>query len=859
VSAAPKPLLSAGTCPQCTADNGRVCPCDDPSTCPWPIWNPRGLPEIAYRAGDFASFRRAMLHALPGESELAGWRPTASTDLAQVVDWWAYIADVLAFYTERIANEAYLGTATLPESVSRLVSVLGYRPRPGIGATATLGVLAAGPGPITLPAGFAVMSKAAPGVDPQTFELGRPAGFAEPASVPAPPSDSHVPPAAGPPDAAPAGTADPPPRLQLIVRGGVLVKGRPTSVKVGDRLLLIVGTWASADDQAAVVTVTGLVPEKDAHRRTNTRILITGADGLGAAARAADFRLQRPTAANHLVTVPTDCTPVTKNGLVLDSTARFLKAGNPLLVELPGAGTGTKSGSGFDIVHLDKYREVVWFADGDKSDPTKPPTPPKGIPLLVADLEVTVSGGGDLGAAYGGRVAEATVRSGWTDVGTLLDTPVDQVDGVPSAVQLARPPRATPGKAVPALVEDANGTGSAVTATPQPGGATVALSGASDSGFLQPPLRLLWDLITVTRGASVRDESLGLGDAAQAGQDFVLQKKPVTYLADEAGGTAAPGPTGLAGAGSRSGDGYSSTVDLVVDGVHWREVPSFYGTGPGDAVFVTREDEQSRTHVLTGDGVNGLRLATGAVVTASYRIGGGAAVPPRGHLTQILTPVDNLSSLRDPAGAGGGADPDPPERLRALAPASVLTFGRAVSAEDYAVIAAQAPGVIRAAAQWAWDPGQQRAMTAVYVGDDDAAVASARAALRAAADPNRPVTVLPAVPVRTRLRLTLRLDPAYVTDLVLAAVRSELLDPPAGLFAPGVLALGEVLYRSRIEAACDLPGVLAVRHLRMRWHGYRPGTVPRDARGPRYVPGAGGWFDVPAERLHISAEVAEDA
>ena len=297
-------------------------------------------------------------------------------------------------------------------------------------------------------------------------------------------------------------------------------------------------------------------------------------------------------------------------------------------------------------------------------------------------------------------------------------------------------------------------------------------------------------------------------------------------------------------------------MELVVDGVLWQEVPSFFSHGPAETVFVTQQDEQLMTHVLTGDGINGARLATGAVVTATYRIGSGAASPPPGALTQVLSPVPNLSSVRDPAGAGGGADPDPPDRLRELAPASVLTFGRAISADDYLVVAAQAPGVNRAAVVWAWDPGQQRAMTVVYVGDDAAALASARAALRAAADPNRPVTVLPAIPLTTRLRLVLRLDPAYVADGVVAAVRSALLDSPDGLFAAGVLAVGETLYRSRIEQVCNLPGVLAIHHLRMRWHGRLLGSVPRDARGPRYSPGEGGWFNLSAGRLTIGTEVA---
>ena len=310
-------------------------------------YQPAGLPSIAYRAGDFGSFRQAML--LPSqldpaaEADLAGWRPTAGTDLAlQVVDWWAYVAEVLTFYTERIANESYLGTALLPESIRRLVSLLGYRPRPGIGATATLGVIAAGPGSVTLPAGFQVSSKAAPGVSAQIFELAQPVTITAPTSVPSPPAETtKAQPTGGPPANTRAGTADPPAHSGLIVRGGVLVQGKPTSISAGDRLLLIPAAWSSSNPRAAVVQVGGVVQETDPHGKVNTRVLLTGTVGLGAAAHAADYLLCRPTVTSHLITVPTGTTAmVSANGLVLDSTARSIQADDPVVIDVPGAGTG---------------------------------------------------------------------------------------------------------------------------------------------------------------------------------------------------------------------------------------------------------------------------------------------------------------------------------------------------------------------------------------------------------------------------------------------------------------------------------------------------------------------------------------
>ena len=803
----------------------------------YPISNPSGLTQLAYRVGTFATFRRALLQHLDGETELDAWNPTAGGDLGlQVLDWWAYIADILTFYNERIVHEHFVGTAQLDSSVKDLVGLLGYRPRPGIGATGTLAVVASGPGPLILRSGLAIASKATPGLESQTFETTASATFSQPTTVPGPAPENlaTAAPLAGPPAGAPPGAAEPPAHSQLLARGGVLVKGTPSSIAVNDRLLLTTKAWSSADQPAVIVRVTGLAVEKDAHGRKNTRVLLDGAGSLPSNAQATNYRLAYATHTAHLSTLPAGATVVTGSTLTLDAPARYLKAGDPLLVELPGAGAGVSPGSAFDVVRLTEYAELLWYANASASTPGTPPsgsTP--GIPLVVAKLTVQAHTGANLSGAYAAQASKVAVRSGWTDVGPLLDTPVHTLTAVPNKLTLARPPAAAAGVATPALVEDATGAGAMVTATPVAGSSEVTISGGSAT--LQAPLRLLWDLVKVSRGATVSEEKLGAGDATQAGQDFTLAKSPVTFLADFPG---------------RSGDGYSSTVILTVAGRYWTEVPTLYGHGPEESVFCTYNDDEGKTHIRTGNGETGRRLPSGAAVSATYRVGSGAAVPPAGSLSQVLTAVPNLRSVRNPVPPVGGSDPEPASDIRRLAPRSVLTFGRAISGDDYAAVAAAAPGVTRAASAWEWDPVEQRPTVRVYVGDDAGALASAKAALRAQADPNRPLTVVAAVPCLSALRVVLSLDPSYVPDAVYAQVRAAVLD---GLFRPGVLALGEPLYRSRIEELITaVPGVLASHQLMMVW--IRKGV--HKSTGPRFSPGAGGFFTMRPEHLFLATEEA---
>jgi predicted phage baseplate assembly protein len=313
------------------------------------------------------------------------------------------------------------------------------------------------------------------------------------------------------------------------------------------------------------------------------------------------------------------------------------------------------------------------------------------------------------------------------------------------------------------------------------------------------PIELLLDVVAVSRGTSVTGEVLGSGNAALGGQSFTLLKSPLTYLA--------------------SGNGAISTLAVYVDGVEWREVPSFYDQPAGAKVFVvSRSPDQTVTTVTFGDGVEGARLTSGAGnVTANYRYGAGAASPAAGRLTTISQPQPGLASISNPVAVFPGADAQSTGSVRANAPASVFTFGRAISADDYRMVALEAPGVKRATASWTFDGATQRSLVNIYVGDDSAAVAAATAALAGAEDPNRPVSVLAADPVDLGLTCTLVVAADRQNAAVVEAATAAISDPDVGLFSPAHMGIGQRLYRSAVAAALMVPGVVAVQNLAVTW------------------------------------------
>src|SRR3954451_12815196 len=147
--------------------------CCDPVELPPPApvapFNPPGRDVIAYRIGTFSSFRPAMLSELAKSGTT--WQESSGLDYQiAIVELWAYLADVLTFYQERIANEAFVGTATQRESLRRLAELLGYHPSPAAGAVGTVAFTIEKGKTVDLPPKFKVGSKPVPGKLAAVFE-----------------------------------------------------------------------------------------------------------------------------------------------------------------------------------------------------------------------------------------------------------------------------------------------------------------------------------------------------------------------------------------------------------------------------------------------------------------------------------------------------------------------------------------------------------------------------------------------------------------------------------------------------------------------------------------------------------------
>ncbi|MGA8087133.1 MAG: hypothetical protein WCA10_07495 [Terracidiphilus sp.] len=788
-----------------------ICPCD--SNAAPAISNLPGLEQIVFRAGDFNSFRTALLTPLPEEVSLPPWNSGRGIDsdpsvidlAVMMVEWFAFLADILTFYNQRIANEDYLRTCILPPTPAALVNLLGYTPRPTIGATGFVAALLAptvvGSQTITLPDGLEFQSKPGPGQTPQSFELHPATTVGLPARV----------------------AATPPPSL---LNGGstLLLNGAVKSITSGMQLLL-----SPRDTNAApnLITVSALPAVQSTAKGKQTAVTFNVTQPGAALTTAATSRVLKANQNAALWTV---------NGASIDPYATTIQMAGLLRQIHSGDWVVFVAGATAQAIQIASAQDVL----GDASTaggPTNVSAGPSPTPIPVLHTQLKLQSAVSSAIIYAGT--SISVLFGWVEAGVLVDQPISAWDGTSANLQPVQPasfpktsPLGTPG-ASPILLADSAGNGAQASATVGSNGSLSINWPSTTPTPLNPtftsPITVYFDLLPVSAGKTVKNEIIGSGDSTQTGQSFKLAKSPVTYLA--------------------SGSTYASTIALTVNGLPWDEVPSFYGQSASARVFVARQDANQNTYIDFGDGVNGALLPTGTHnIVATYRYGGGASSPAANKLTVPAKSFPGLQSVVNPVAVAGGSDPDPASLIRQFAPRSVLTFGRAVSVFDYQAIAAGAPGVSMASAQWSWDAANQRAGVVVYFAGQPGIAASVQALLNASGDPNRPVTVKSATEIAVTLTLQLVVLAGVDIPTLESAVVTSLCDPSTGVFSPPQIAIGQSLFDSNIEAALQIiPGVIAVAASTF--------TIGSSIDlGPLHIPGEGCFFSLAPVDLMLSTE-----
>ena len=256
--------------------------------------------------------------------------------------------------------------------------------------------------------------------------------------------------------------------------------------------------------------------------------------------------------------------------------------------------------------------------------------------------------------------------------------------------------------------------------------------------------------------------------------------------------------------------------------------------------FVVETDERQRSRLRFGNGTNGRRLPAGAVVRASYQVGGGAQgnigadqLVFAGGLSGVLSAA--VARVWNPFDVTDGRDPEDAERIRRKAPEAFRARQlRAVTLADYVRRAEEVEGVSRAAARYAWTGSWRTVRLAIDPSGstdfDDTLRERVAAHLEAVRLIGEDVELRGPrfVPLDIRVVVCAQAD-VWREDLrfVLEQAFSDTYtaDGRRGFFHPDEWSFGQALHASQIEGRLQaVPGVEHVVSITMkRFHAPTPG------------------------------------
>ena len=563
-----------------------TCGCCKPPAPPTPeaIGNRPGLSSVRYRVGTYASFREAIVERAGRDPALSGWTARTDDDYGMtVIDLWSYVADILTFYQERIANEAFLRTALLRDSVVKLAGLLGYVPAPGRAAAAQLVFMLEQGKALTLHAGLKLQSVPVQDESPQKFETSAELG-ADASLNSIPVAGTPVTPSPAPLGSGSTGaTLDPASAADLrrrLVPGDTLVAYAPSNGVVEEKRLASIEQAGAATKVAWDPALqSGPYTKLTKYRR---KLRLFGHD-------APATYLHPHVDPNGEVTLAHDPTPTTVADpwtLQLDAVYDDLVAGTRLLIP-----SSTENEAVVTTVILAYPAPAVFgpitggtVTQIEITQAAPSGSDPRRLQLYELD-DVDV----DLWQfEYPGTVTGTRVL-----IPAALGVTVDEGRAI-VLNDAAGPPH---GATITAVGTTTGGLDLAVDFSPGlPSGRSLDAASAT----------LFGNVVEATHGETVAPpQRLGTGDASVPFQRFPLAKFPVTYVRS---------PGALHGA--------ASTLDLRVGGLRWHAADNFYGHGPSDRVYTQTVDDDGKTTIEFGDGVTG--------APASHRRGDRRLIP-QGH------------------------------------------------------------------------------------------------------------------------------------------------------------------------------------------------------------------------------------
>jgi hypothetical protein len=185
------------------------------------------------------------------------------------------------------------------------------------------------------------------------------------------------------------------------------------------------------------------------------------------------------------------------------------------------------------------------------------------------------------------------------------------------------------------------------------------------SDFKVETVKINANVTKATHGES-KSEILGSGDPTLFRQEFMLKYKPLTYINSSGNGDRSP------------------TLQLFVNGIEWKSVPSFYCRGPNERCYIIRHDEYGNTLVIFGDGKRGARPPRGKDnIRANYRVGMGTeGMLKAGQLKTLLDRPFGIRSVTNPLATINARNPESVSEAKEKTSPHLTSLGRGFSSKE---------------------------------------------------------------------------------------------------------------------------------------------------------------------------------
>ena len=717
--------------------------CVEPFEFPKKIYNRAGLSHIDYRIGTYANFLEAMFRELNKNELLENWTHREPDDPGiALLEGVAVLGDILTFYQELYANEAYLRTAQWRESIADLVRLLGYQLSPGVGGKVTFAFQVKGDKPIVVPPGFPLKSQL-DGIEQSvdfettTESVAYPAlsqfNLYRPYNLPDIKNDTN--------SFSIETSILKENKIELNKKDRLLLAGEPKNSIPSHQIVVIKEIKEQFDRTEIQIegSLQGDFTSKDisayklgrtfrhfGHNSPPSFVTVQGANTITktvpfsrkigspvklgtvistlaqskqegrspsvvktevSAKKRADGAQLEPIIAVYISPYDADVPELAVNSMPLDTEVDDLFVGSTFLIQLQLSSNiaGVGSEHFFERTINKVYQtSLTWGAVTAGTTLVELNSGIGSGDSIYTDIRTI-----EFLEVIGEKIL---LQSAYQEVSTTSVTKLLYFGNSQTYKQLD--------KRSLAFVK-ADGTNQILSVSIDKNEIDADNSvklrlvylpdlsqnfSIKDFSLLaEPKVTVYGNLVEANQGKTEKEAVLGNGDSRQKFQTFKLPKSPLTYHN-------LPGET----------PPEVPELQIYVNDRLWKRVPTLFNHKPDEEIYIVREDSNGDSWVQFGDGKTGKQLPSGLKnVIAKYRTGIGAYGPLKPDTkVQASGRLDKLDKIHLPGIVTGGAKPESGENAREAAPGKIQSLDRLVSLQDFESETLAIPGVSKALAAW---------------------------------------------------------------------------------------------------------------------------------------------------------------